>query len=581
MLPASINSKNRLFIERDSKHRRITSNIGNTFRNSKWSNYSLKNTSSGDLQSYFKTLFIGFKLISILVLTYYAIIYLTGTWIFNIFSCWLFDHFETTLNLKSYWKEALPLFWHYSTRLLWDQVFNAVFGTGSVTLTQSFRDAASTSKGNLLNVATPSKSPTTCSLDEELVLYATLFNSNSGETSSLPGLSVYDVVDKGIQYDRPSLLQFEEPNQIVCYSVLTIFSPSYDPISTTKVVHHYDKVSRWVPSFDKFSGVKSAGLMGPFYLNTLNYQTLNKLNLNPELQLSTLNVTNQSNVAKILRWSYRYNLLHRKTIINSHKLTSAKKLLGPGFFDSTSTKSNIWFSDNFSRDGGADTSDMLQNLSSQWNMMYRSNLLPSSGSITGVKNFKDLRDNFNFLSYYESSFHFFIKRIHNFLNLSSNSFSSTLTLNSTVVSENAGTGTSSANDLILLATSLGRSQTLTNGVLNPFYVNTNFKKNLPKRVELSLTKDVVLPSWDYDFLTDDQLDFVFNITGVITGGLNSVKFFDTNFTRTYNYGEELVFISDKSSVSKYCDLFHALSNNDSQLLRDIYLISLLYTSKKF
>jgi hypothetical protein len=137
---------------------------------------------------------------------------------------------------------------------------------------------------------------------------------------------------------------------------------------------------------------------------------------------------------------------------------------------------------------------MLQNLSSQWNMMYRSNLLPSSGSITGVKNFKDLRDNFNFLSYYESSFHFFIKRIHNFLNLSSNSFSSTLTLNSTVVSENAGTGTSSANDLILLATSLGRSQTLTNGVLNPFYVNTNFKKNLPKRVELSLTKDVVLPS---------------------------------------------------------------------------------------
>jgi hypothetical protein len=35
MLPPSLNSKNRLFIERDSKHRRITSNIGTTFRNSK------------------------------------------------------------------------------------------------------------------------------------------------------------------------------------------------------------------------------------------------------------------------------------------------------------------------------------------------------------------------------------------------------------------------------------------------------------------------------------------------------------------------------------------------------------------
>ena len=41
-LPSSILFKNRLFVERDSKHRRIMSNFGLTFRNSKWSEYAIK-----------------------------------------------------------------------------------------------------------------------------------------------------------------------------------------------------------------------------------------------------------------------------------------------------------------------------------------------------------------------------------------------------------------------------------------------------------------------------------------------------------------------------------------------------------
>jgi hypothetical protein len=35
-LPSSFLFKNRLFIERDSKHRRVLSNFGLSFRNSKW-----------------------------------------------------------------------------------------------------------------------------------------------------------------------------------------------------------------------------------------------------------------------------------------------------------------------------------------------------------------------------------------------------------------------------------------------------------------------------------------------------------------------------------------------------------------
>jgi hypothetical protein len=50
-----------------------------------------------------------------------------------------------------------------------------------------------------------------------------------------------------------------------------------------------------------------------------------------------------------LRWSYRYNNLHRRSILNSHKLTGAKRLLSSGYFDSSSTSNNLWFSDQFAR----------------------------------------------------------------------------------------------------------------------------------------------------------------------------------------------------------------------------------------
>jgi hypothetical protein len=222
---------------------------------------------------------------------------------------------------------------------------------------------------------------------------------------------------------------------------------------------------------------------------------------------------------------------------------------------------------------------MLQNLSSQWNMMYRSNLT-STNDITGVRNFKDLKDNFNFLSYYESSFHFFIKRIHHFLNLGSNTISSTLTLNPTKVSVGGYGETSFTSDLTLLATSLGRSHTLTNGVLNPLYSGVSFKKVLSNKLELSLTKDIVLPTWDYDFLTDDQLDFIFNTTNLVTGGSNSIKFFETNFDSKYSYGGDLSFNTSKPSGRGLNKLLPTLLNDDSRLLKDIYLISLLYSDDK-
>jgi hypothetical protein len=54
-LPPSFLFKNRLFIERDSKHRRIFSNFGLSFRNSKWSSYSTYNIKTKFKSTYVKS----------------------------------------------------------------------------------------------------------------------------------------------------------------------------------------------------------------------------------------------------------------------------------------------------------------------------------------------------------------------------------------------------------------------------------------------------------------------------------------------------------------------------------------------
>ena len=51
-LPPSVLFLNRLFVERDSKHRRVTSNLGLTFRNSKWSTYARVNININSKTSY-------------------------------------------------------------------------------------------------------------------------------------------------------------------------------------------------------------------------------------------------------------------------------------------------------------------------------------------------------------------------------------------------------------------------------------------------------------------------------------------------------------------------------------------------
>jgi len=87
----------------------------------------------------------------------------------------------------------------------------------------------------------------------------------------------------------------------------------------------------------------------PMYLTNVNFQKINLLSSSKELFNLNQTLGVQNSLINTMRWSYRYNILHRRSMYNSHKITVAKKLLGSGFFGLNTADNNVWFSDHYAR----------------------------------------------------------------------------------------------------------------------------------------------------------------------------------------------------------------------------------------
>ena len=107
-LPPSILFLNRLFVERDSKHRRLTSNLGLTFRNSKWSMYARTNINEISHAGLYTSVLaiIGFVVTLLLiysVFTYYDLKIVINSLLVNLWFIMDFELYITTLGVFMYW----------------------------------------------------------------------------------------------------------------------------------------------------------------------------------------------------------------------------------------------------------------------------------------------------------------------------------------------------------------------------------------------------------------------------------------------------------------------------------------------
>jgi hypothetical protein len=549
-LPPSILFKNRLFIERDSKHRRIFSNFGLTFRNSKWSNYATYNIKS-QFKWNFMTIFLFLLVFFLLIFfifnfkKYYIFFYCFNSFSFLFwisidafdyylsFIVWFFTVFFSLLSNIVY---TFFFFNNFScdkdTKILFEnKFFNKIYlknTTNSGIVTLSKHDANwilyswltnTTTKNTFMfleNIFTQkiNKNFWTSYYDFFIKLYKITYLCNlSQETTSIFAINTFlnQFNNKNYRGNNFQLISFlDNSNNLTQFSSFFLHymlknSQNYfsQNVSKSNSLTFIKNRFEWNSSLFLVELIKNNSLInfktGFFFFNTFNYGHLNSfLNEYPELILLTSSLSDQLNAAKWNRWLYRYSILHRKILKNSHKLTLSKHLITSGFYNSSLFTKNIWASLTFLKYNDKDF--IFNSLYNLYNMNYIKN---SSISMQTSMHFNDNLNNLKLLNFYENSYFWFLKRYYFLNTLSSN------------------------------------------------LIKTNFNKSKLNNFDIL-----------FDFKNSNQIKY-FSLTNYF---LNSLFFTQLNFSHSHNTLRKNVLFDDNFFPSNKC------SSANNFILKDLYVL---------
>lgn len=474
-LPPSFLFKNRLFIERDSKHRRILSNFGLSFRNSKWSNYETYNIKS-HFKSYYYKFIISFFSISILIFIllnfnkYYIFSY-----IFNLLSFF----FWIGIDSLDYYLSFLIWIVSISVSLFFNLIYSYFF------FNNFSQNTNVKNKNNDLRLSLLNKNSTFVNKNDlNLILYSWLTNPNALNSSNnlvleklfenklnnknwnnnfdffikLYKLSFYIsllseknnlfYLNNNVNFfnnnffngNYYSFIYFFNNNKIInthSSLILNYFLKNYNNYYSIKLtnatstkylkiknnwnLYNFNQEIEKFPFLLKFKN-------NFFLINDFNHQQLNNLILNfNELWILNSSFKNQIVSAKWNRWLYRYSILHRKILKNSHKLTLTKKLLNSGFYESKIFNKNIWATEHLNKINQSDYFSSIFNSHylNLFNKKFSNNL-----NYKSLINNNDLQINsLQLLNFYENSYFQYLKRFYNFNTITANIFRSKLNLN--------------------------------------------------------------------------------------------------------------------------------------------------------
>lgn len=541
MLPPSVEGENRLHIERNSKVRRIMSNFGLTFRNSKWADYYRSNVVVRSLISLLRMLL---KLVQLTVLVTFVITFnnflvvnaiispvfsscfyliwslLEATWNGVFFVTWLF---ASILLITTRWVYSL-VFYDVMGNLVKSEPKGLDYNKGgevSRLLKQDTLESLYHSLNHSIKKELGSKVNLLKSLYETsglvsdmygmlckvfITLYKVLFTFQFDTTVwDFFKLSWKDLYNRTYSYLFPSTInrdlykngyvnEFWE-SEVINSQSLHLLNSRYD--------YNISTITRELNSY----GVEMVqNKVGVFYLGDLThgYMTVRELRFIPNELLKKDLITNW------YKWTYKHNLLHSHLVKNTHKITLAKKLLTTGYYDSTIISNNIWAANEFTK---------LTNhsfLYSTYGNLYKS--LTNTKGLSKV-NFIDSsftklnNDSYMQLKHFEQSFFWFIKRSYLNNSMYLNKISSLPQPKLLINSEyNTNVQTSFNLNLLTFLRSCDNS-----GISSIFLKNevTSNKSTL----DFNLTnyvnaKDVTLLYRDTDFLTHESVRMLLNVNGI-------------------------------------------------------------------
>ena len=541
-LPPSVLFLNRLFVERDSKHRRVTSNLGLTFRNSKWSTYARTNINLSNRTSYFGTLAKVVLLISLLVSLYYS----SSFYNFSMFSSPLYTFLWFISDSDLYLKVA------FSSSLLCTAQL-VVSQTLSNWLTSGDSSSQPTSFVPTPGVLLPKRLHKPIlhawlTTDTKSHDFENLFNDMAASSTKINNLNLYSDLYKSSFYlakSTESMSSFSSslslltaqsnPDLLNQLSLLSPNSPSsprllslasdFKLFNSSKSIapSYFEECDSWSLSRINNEISTSSDInvtsSGQFYLPTTSYSDLNNsLLLTPELSNLKVSLSNQVALIQWNRWLYKYNLLHRSLLKASSSMTFTKRLLSSGFYTSSLSTNNLWAA-------SALNSNKLDlaNFSSIQNNLYGdflglANLTSSAmSSSTGFNNSNSLTN----LKFYELSYHWFIQRFYSLNTLSTNSIIGTPVLRSSYLPSFTNSSALYSSSLLNYNTELNKNFNLSYSILD----STLGTKTTPTESIISAqpTADLYLAYNEQTLFTKSKIESCQNL--LRNSSLTSSKFF--------------------------------------------------------
>ena len=638
-LPPSVLFKNRLFIERDSKHRRIFSNLGLTFRSAKWSNYEMYNLKSQFQWFYFRFLFwiISFAILGFVTWNFSS--YYISYYFFNTvsFLFWMsIDTFDYYLSF-SIWMTTFTM--SMVANMIYSYFFFNNFAKKK-DVNKYFTNRFFTDMRLLKKLSDKEKSLKR----EELswILYSWVINPNS-VNHDLALEEVFNIKQNKLWWDtyydffiklfklthllnltnvRFSIFGLDEAFRRISLSQANFDRNGFlSYLNNNKLTNEYAGITLWYILSrqknyfnQKLSSSKSLNYLnqkfewnlynfhietekynyllktraGLFFFANLNFKDLSKILSNyPELWPISDFLKNQTNAAKWNRWLYKYSILHRKILKNSHKITVAKRLLNSGFYDTKLFNKNIWASETLKK------YTVPTFLNNTFNVYYNSFFKPITFDQLYIRNPSILQNsssynNLNLLKFYENSYFWFLKRFYFFNTLASNKIKSSVALRSdkiSVFTNERNLQNSSVNNYLYLTSYLTKSIAVNFASISNLEASSdsNFSLAFNSYFQNSKNynfKDTYLLFEDNDIFSQDNLDVLYWLT---SASINSnLRLFFFNYLSTLGYLnnnlEDSKFFKIKSSNEfelSYWLLF-PLETTDLSYLNDLYCYTLFY-----
>jgi len=476
-LPTSFLFKNRLFIERNTKHRRIYSIFGALIRNSKWGNFELSNVKTQFRLNYTKYIFWIFIFVMLIFFSWFFKKYYIYTYAFNSVALFVWlsvDAFDYYLSFGLWCITALIAIatnWAYS-------YFLERVNFKKISLKTIFSD---TFFDDLIRIEDISEHHSIFRISDLKYLF---YNWVSKDESLNNAVCLETFFESSVnQYQWNNCYDFfiklfkatylcnlnNESNSIkhLHYTFMNL-QPTYinsslkklfNHYGDTKVVNKYATLLTWYtlnsytnyyswkttssPSLRLFNvrhdwnlsvfdieankyHIFNSNVLGGFYLSNFSFSKLSSYSNFSELWNISAFARNQINAAKWNRWLYKYSILHRRFLRNSHKITLTKKLFASGFYNNQFFNRNTW---NTAHVKSIDNT-FIHNLSS----IYYKNLFQSTSTLNWQSQTLNsthafsTKKNITFFSFYENSYLWVAKRFYSFNTIPSNFINSTLSV---------------------------------------------------------------------------------------------------------------------------------------------------------